>query len=53
MTKQFQIILKNEGNDNDYITLETYETLESAEYMLKWYETHKRFFNGTFEIIEN
>lgn len=50
--KKFQIVLTSAINENDYIILKTYETLEAAQYMLGWYEVHKHFFNGTFSIEE-
>ena len=50
MTNIFQIILRNERNENDYIVLENYKTMEQAEKMLEWYENHHRFFKGEFSI---
>lgn len=50
--KKFQIILTSTTNENDYIILGTYNNLEAANYMLKWYIAHQRFYNGTFSIKE-
>jgi len=49
MTKIFQIILTNEKTEA-YIVLDTFESFEMAELMLKWYLAHNSFFNGTFSI---
>lgn len=37
---------------NDFITLETFDRKEQAVAMLLWYDAHRRFFNGVFEIVE-
>lgn len=50
MTVIFQIVLTNEKDKNDYIILETFKTQEQAESMIKWYESHHRFFKGVFSI---
>lgn len=46
----YQVVLRNERNEDDYIILENCKTLEQAEYMLEWYEGHHRFFKGEFSI---
>lgn len=45
---QLRLIL----NENDYVTLEQDKDKDVIIFMLKWYESHKRFFNGTFEIVK-
>ena len=50
MKKEYQIRLYQ---NNDYIILNTYTTQEQANYMLKWYQAHKKFYNGNFEIVIN
>lgn len=47
-----QIILRNERNENEYIVLSEHKSQKTAEYMLKWYESHHQFFNGEFSIRE-
>lgn len=50
MKKEYQIRLYQ---NNDYIILNTYSTQEQANYMLQWYQAHKKFFNGNFEVVIN
>ena len=50
MTDNFQIVLTNKKDKNDYIVLETFKTQEQAESMIRWYESHHRFFKGEFSI---
>ena len=50
MTDNFQIVLTNKIDKNDYVVLETFKTQEQAESMIRWYESHHRFFKGEFSI---
>ena len=45
----YQIVL---ATDTSYIILENCKSLEEANYMLKWYKNHQKFFNGNFSIKE-
>jgi len=50
MKRVFEIVLRNERDEDDYIIIGSYKSLEQAQYMLEWYEGHHRFFKGEFSI---
>lgn len=48
-TTTYYLLLKQ---SDDYVVMECDENKEVIEDMFKWYQAHKKFFNGDFVIEE-